>query len=307
MTELLASLNTVTLWGAVAVVIQAGLTLGVVLRVILTRHPPASSLAWIVLTLALPYVGFILYLLIGEKPIGRWREFRMRQALYRWEAVLSQKPAAYVGELPAGQRHKGLVRLAQKLGDIPISRGSTIELIGDTDAALKRIISDIDAAKTSVSMEFYIWSAGGLADAVAESLIAAAGRGVACKVLLDDIGSHSFFKSAWPKRLQAAGVHVLSALPVRFFAPTQGRLDLRLHRKTIVIDNHVGYTGSLNMVDPAFFNQNEHVGEWIDAMARITGLAVADPNLVSSFDWALQPVLWSCLPGPRRPMTPTCA
>ena len=66
MTELLASLNTVTLWGAVAVVIQAGLTLGVVLRVILTRHPPASSLAWIVLTLALPYVGFILYLLIGE-------------------------------------------------------------------------------------------------------------------------------------------------------------------------------------------------------------------------------------------------
>ena len=78
MTELLASLNTVTLWGAVAVVIQAGLTLGVVLRVILTRHPPASSLAWIVLTLALPYVGFILYLLIGEKPIGRWREFRMR-------------------------------------------------------------------------------------------------------------------------------------------------------------------------------------------------------------------------------------
>ena len=166
MTELLASLNTVTLWGAVAVVIQAGLTLGVVLRVILTRHPPASSLAWIVLTLALPYVGFILYLLIGEKPIGRWREFRMRQALYRWEAVLSQKPAAYVGELPAGQRHKGLVRLAQKLGDIPMSRGSTIELIGDTDAALKRIISDIDAAKTSVSMEFYIWSAGGLADAV---------------------------------------------------------------------------------------------------------------------------------------------
>ena len=81
------------------------------------------------------------------------------------------------------------------------------------------------------------------------------------------------------------------------------------------------------MVDPAFFNQNEHVGEWIDAMARITGAAVADLNLVFSFDWALQPddagqqfsflpvpavppatpVLWSCLPGPRRPMTPTCA
>lgn len=305
MTELLASLNTVSLWGAVAVVIQAGLTLGVVLRVILTRHPPASSLAWIVLTLALPYVGFILYLLIGEKPIGRWREFRMRQALYRWEVVLSQKPAAYVGELPAGQRHKGLVRLAQKLGDIPMSRGSTIELIGDTDAALKRIISDIDAAKTSVSMEFYIWSAGGLADAVAESLIAAAGRGVACKVLLDDIGSHSFFKSAWPERLQAAGVHVLSALPVRFFAPTQGRLDLRLHRKTIVIDNRVGYTGSLNMVDPAFFNQNEHVGEWIDAMARITGAAVADLNLVFSFDWALQPddagQQFSFLPVPAVP------
>lgn len=108
MTELLASLNTVTLWGAVAVVIQAGLTLGVVLRVILTRHPPASSLAWIVLTLALPYVGFILYLLIGEKPIGRWREFRMRQALYRWEAVLSQKPAATWENSPRGSATRAL-------------------------------------------------------------------------------------------------------------------------------------------------------------------------------------------------------
>lgn len=285
--DFLNSINWAVAGGAFAAVLQAALAIAVILRVILTRHPPSSALAWIILTIVLPYVGFFLYLTIGEKPLGRWRQYKLKVALTRWNDVLEQ--TSRQRELPPHQRHRGLVRLAERLGDIPLSEGSTLELIANTDDALKRITADVEAARFSISMEFYIWQEGGLADRVGEALMAAARRGVACKVLLDDIGAHAFLRSDCARRMKAAGVHLCSALPVRFFGPARGRFDLRLHRKTIVIDNAVGYTGSLNMVDPAYFNQDEHVGEWVDAVVRVTGAAVSDLNLVFAFDWALQP------------------
>lgn len=288
MEAFLESVNWAVVGGAAAAFLQFALAVAVILRVILTRHPPSAALAWIILTTILPYVGFILYVTIGERPIGRWRQFKLKAAVDRWNAVLAQKTRS-AGEASKSQRHKGLVRLAEKLGDIPMSYGSTLELISNTDDALRRIAADIRQAKSSVSMEFYIWQDGGLVAEVTDALFDAARRGVVCKVLVDDIGAHGFLKSPTAQNFRDAGIHLLSALPVRFFGPTHGRFDLRLHRKTIVIDNTVGYTGSLNMIDPACFKQDENVGEWVDAVVRVTGTAVADLNLVLAFDWALQP------------------
>ena len=306
MEALFDSVNWAVVGGAVAALLQVALAASVILRVILTRHPPSAALAWILLTVILPYVGFFLYLTIGEKPIGRWRQFKLKKAVARWNEVLAQKPAEARPPMET-QRHAGLVRLAERLGDIPMSCGSTLELIGDTDEALKRITADIRAAKTSVFMEYYIWQEGGLVGDVESALIDAARRGVSCRILVDDIGSHGFLRSPAAQRFRDAGIHLSSALPVRFFGPAHGRFDLRLHRKTVVIDNTVGYTGSLNMVDPAFFNQDAHVGEWVDAVVRVTGTAVADLNLVLAFDWALQPddtgKSVSFMPVPRVPAT----
>ena len=85
----------------------------------------------------------------------------------------------------------------------------------------------------------------------------------------------------------AAGVHDSRALPVSLFPITKGRADLRLHRKTVIIDDRLGYTGSLNLIDPNIFNATEGVGEWVDAMVRVEGTAVRDLNQVFLFDWAL--------------------
>ncbi len=274
-------------FGVVAVILQFALTLGVVLRVILTRHPPGSSFAWILLTVALPYLGFGLYLMFGERPIGRWRAYKIKNILAQWEKVSHQRPEK--AQLPESQRHKGLVRLAQRLGDMPMTQGSDLELISDSREVLERMILDVNHAREFVSMEFYIWDLGGFCDKMSLALMAAAQRGVACRVLVDDIGSRKFLKSTWPERMREAGVHVSSALPVSIFPITKGRADLRLHRKTVIIDNEIGYTGSLNMIDPVLFNANEGVGEWIDAMVRIRGSAVADLNQIFVFDWALQP------------------
>lgn len=277
----------VKFFGIAAVVLQLALTVGVILRVILTRHPPGSSFAWILLTVALPYVGFFLYVMLGERPIGRWRAYKLKKILSTWESVSHQKTSR--AKMPVGQRHKGLIRLAQRLGDMPMTEGSLLELLPDSEHALKRMLEDVNNARKSVSMEFYIWDLGGACDEMAQAVMSAAQRGVVCRVLVDDIGSRKFLRSAWPKRMRQAGVHVNSALPVSLFPLTKGRADLRLHRKTVIIDDTIGYTGSLNMIDPTLFNANEGVGEWVDAMVRIQGASVADLNQIFALDWALQP------------------
>lgn len=67
------------------------------------------------------------------------------------------------------------------------------------------------------------------------------------------------------------------------------RVDLRLHRKTIIIDNEIGYTGSLNMIDPHTYDAARTVGPWVDAMVRLTGPAVQSLRATFLIDWAIQP------------------
>ncbi|MFA0698474.1 cardiolipin synthase A, partial [Vibrio sp. 10N.222.49.C9] len=89
--------------------------------------------------------------------------------------------------------------------------------------------------------------------------------------LIDAAGSRKFFSSSWCKMMMDAGVEVVQALQVNPWRMFLRRLDLRQHRKIIVIDDNVAYTGSMNLVDPEYFKQSAGVGMWVDVMVRITG------------------------------------
>jgi cardiolipin synthase len=281
-----------TLGSLILVGVQLALIAGVTLRVILTRHPPGSSFAWILLTVAVPYFGFLLYLMMGERPIGRLRARRMREALARWPSLPaggSDEPfalAAAPEALPPADQP--IARMASRLGGLPLNGGSQLELMSDTAAILTRIAADLAGARSRVEMAFYIWSPGGLADEVARALMAAARRGVQCQLLLDAVGSKDFLESHWHAELREAGVQVAQAMRVRLWEMPFVRADLRLHRKIVVIDGVLAYTGSMNLVDPRYFKQDAGVGEWIDAMARVEGPAVASLEAVFEYDWTLQ-------------------
>lgn len=287
-------------WNSVlAVVIQVGLIVAVTLRVILTRHPPGSSFAWILLTVALPYVGFGLYLMLGERPIGRLRARRMRDALERWPRLAARLPAS--GNASAlSENDQPIARLATRLGELPLTGDSRLVLMSDTETILERITIDISAAHERIELAFYIWNEGGDADRVAEALIAAAHRGVTCRLLLDAIGSKAFLASSWPHRFREAGVQLATAMHVRLWEMMFVRADLRLHRKIVVIDGAIAYTGSMNLVDPRYFKQDAGVGEWIDAMARIEGPTVTALATVFAYDWTLQSAV-PALPPPAAP------
>jgi len=272
--------------GSVAGLVHVFLVIVVVLRVVSRRLYPGTSLAWLLLVITVPYIGLALYVLIGERPLGRRRVRRMqqmREPLERWLAGLPAQCRTEISQMSLGQGL--LARLADASSGFPPLGGAEVGLIEGAPEILSAIARDIETARESCDMTFYIWSEGGQADEVALALERAAQRGVRCRVLLDSVGSQRFLASKWRKRLLVAGVRLVAALPVGLVRAAFVRMDLRLHRKLVVIDGQIAYTGSMNLLDPAFFKQKAGVGNWVDAMLRIEGAPVAALQMVFFGDW----------------------
>ena len=258
------------------------------LRLIWTRRPVSVSFAWFLIVTMLPALGIVLYVLFGERPVGRTltkKIVRMEREHAKLRETMRRHYAADRTLLPI--EANALSLLAESQNGSPVTAGNRIELFTESLTILQTFVREIDAAKVSLHMEFYIWALGGDADAVGEALIRAAKRGVACRVLLDSLGSKAWFKSNWPSRFKEAGIAVTEALPIQLGRFQFRRADLRLHRKIFVIDGAVVWTGSMNLVDPRTFKQDSGVGEWVDAMVRIEGPATAQFELTFLFDWSV--------------------
>ena len=270
--------------------VQFFIVVSVVIRVILTRHPPGSSFAWILLTVVLPYVGFFLYLMLGERPIGRLRARLLRHATHYW-GRLSQVRSPPLGPLPYHLvRHRTYIHLASKLAGMPVMGGSAVSLKASAAETIAALQKDIQNARYSIEMEFYIWEEGGSVDVIIDALFAARRRGVSVRLLVDDFGSRNFLRSNARRDLEAAGVEIASAMPMRLLQLFDlQRADIRLHRKTVVIDGSIAYTGSFNMIEPHSYAEAKVIGSWIDAMVRIEGPGAKMLEAVWRFDWALQP------------------
>lgn len=257
-----------------------------VLRVIMLRRSVGETLAWILIIFFLPIVGPIIYLLIGERRLGRRRATRVVE--------LFKPVRQWLDELPGRQlidwsdkpiESEPLSRLGELSIGMPALPGNRIELLEDWQTVFQRLIADIEVAQRTCHLEFYIWNTGGEADRVAQALISACRRGVACRVLVDDMGSRAFVRSKLAREMRDAGVEVTSALPGGLLRMLFVRFDIRLHRKIVVIDGRVAYTGSLNLVDPRYFKQNAGVGQWVDAMIRVEGPAVEALAITFLADW----------------------
>ena len=267
------------------------LVIAIALRVIMRQPARGIALAWLLLVAMVPFVGGIIYLLIGERRIGRRRTQGMDTLRMDYRKISAAAIPSGLTKVdwslhtPAA---RGMDRLGRKLVGSATVCGSRSQLFSDTHEILQAIVRDVDRAKTSVLMEFYIYCEGGLADDVLEALIRAAQRGVHCRVLIDALGARPWWKGKQPKRLRSAGVEVRAALPVGLFRTLVGRTDLRLHRKIVLVDGEVAWTGSMNLVDPRYFKKGAGVGEWVDAMVRLEGAVVVPLGATLIGDWLLE-------------------
>ncbi|MGY3570045.1 cardiolipin synthase [Vibrio paucivorans] len=265
------------------------LVAGVTLRVVLKRRSVSVSLSWLMIIYILPVVGVGCYFLFGELNLGKKRADRARdmfQPFGKWFGQLNDCHA-HLPESMGAHIYK-IDELCNNRMGIPALSGNTLSLQNSPSEILHSIINDIEQAEQSIRMVFYIWHPGGLADSVASALIQATKRGVDVKLLLDSAGSPRFFRSPWVSMMKDAGIDVVQALEVSPWRIFLRRLDLRQHRKIIVIDDNVAYTGSMNMVDPAYFKQSSGVGQWIDIMVRVTGPTVNVLSAIHCWDWEVE-------------------
>ncbi|MGA2257512.1 MAG: phospholipase D-like domain-containing protein, partial [Thermoguttaceae bacterium] len=251
--------------------------LGISLRVIMRRPPSGVALAWMFLVAFVPLGGFVLYLLIGERRVGLRRARRIA-AIRADYAKLAQHVIDQGLTQVFWDKHRpearGMDRLGTSLVGIPTVAGCMAQFYSESEQTLRAIAQDIDNAHKSVLIEFYIWNEGGAADEVLEALIRAGRRGISCRVLVDAVGARPWWRGRQSQRLREAGVQVQPALPVSLLQALVSRNDLRLHRKIVVVDACVAWTGSMNLVDPRYFKPGAHVGPWVDAMVRLEGSVV---------------------------------
>ncbi|MGF1726546.1 cardiolipin synthase [Photobacterium nomapromontoriensis] len=259
------------------------------MRIVFKRRVVGVSLAWLMIIYVVPVGGVIAYLLFGELNLGKKRAERARDMFQPYEDWFQR-----LNDGPGHQPHlmsehaRPINDLCENRLGIPALSGNTLSLQDSPQTILRALVEDIHQAQHSIQMEFYIWHPGGLADDVATALILAARRGVDVRVLLDAAGSMRFFRSHWPKLMRHAGIHIVEALAVSPLRMFLRRLDLRMHRKIVVIDRCIAYTGSMNLVDPAYFKTDAGVGQWIDVMVRVTGPTVAVLNAIQAWDWEVE-------------------
>lgn len=256
-------------------------SLAVMARILLRpNRVPASRVAWLVVVGALPVVGIVAYLLLGEVSIGRRRVARVREALAR-----IPKYDGGTDEI-VPERYRNLFRLGHSISGFWPVGGNTGRLLADSNATIDAMVADIDAAKQHVHLLFYIWLADNNGRKIIEALKRAAARGVACRVMVDDLGSRGLVRSPHWQAMREAGIKVASGLAIgnpllRVFT---SRIDLRNHRKIAVIDGTITYCGSQNCADPEFLVKARYA-PWVDAMVRFEGPIAYQNQLLFAGDW----------------------
>lgn len=256
----------------------------VMLVVVLARKRAPAALSWLAIIFFLPWAGLFIYLLIGERRLGRRRTARHAQAMQsidRLTRLATQRAAAVPARVRADRRD--IVRLAQALSDMPVCGGNACDFIEHEREFVRRLIADIDGAISSVHLLFYIYADDDTGRAVAEALLRARARGVECRLLADAVGSPAMFKHGLAAKLRHAGVEVHPVLPVSPLRRTLHRIDLRNHRKLAVIDGATAWTGSQNIVNPDYGGSK--AGPWHDLMIRLQGPVVLQLEIVFLEDW----------------------
>jgi cardiolipin synthase len=276
------------LGGLLLILFHFAVQAAVIARVLLRPHrDPASRIAWVAVIAALPVLGIVAYLLLGEVRIGRRRVERARAAqarLPRQEDLAGANAPALAPDLP--ERHEHLFRVGRSISGFEPMGGNRARLLADSNATIDALVADIDAAADHVHLLFYIWLPDNNGCRVADALVRAARRGVVCRAMADDLGSRLMIRSDHWQRMAAAGVHLARALPIGnpLLRALGGRVDLRNHRKIVVIDDRITYCGSQNCADPEF-RVKARYAPWVDAMMRFEGPVARQNQYLFASDW----------------------
>lgn len=259
----------------------------IAIGVVPENRRPSSSLAWLLLILFVPIVGIPLFLMLGSPYINQRRariQADANELMHEGADDLPDVPPS----LDAPRDFVSIAALGRSLTSLPMVTGNSHGVISDYEASIARMAELVDEARDYAHVEIYIMAWDSTTDIFFQALERAAARGVRVRVLFDHLGSRKYpgFHRLG-KRLTKVGIEWHLMLP---FIPWRGkarRIDLRNHRKLLVVDGTRAMMGSQNMIDSSYLQKkNIAIGRaWHDIMVEISGPIVAAVEAVFSTDW----------------------
>jgi len=253
-----------------SVTIMVLLYISTILAIVNRNMPPESKVTWLLIAVV-PVFGSLLYLMLGERRLSK----KEMKQLENMESMEFREDNSRELRLKLKEENKAVYGMVKSLlsmdhnADLYNGTSSTFFPLGDQ--MFKQLLEDLRSAKKFIFMEFYIIDEGLMWDSILEILIEKVKEGVEVKLLYDDIGCMATLAGNYTKRLRKLGIDahkfnkVIPRLTVAY--------NNRDHRKILVIDGQIGYTGGINLADE-YINQIERFGHWKDSAVRIEGRAV---------------------------------
>ncbi|MBT1585489.1 cardiolipin synthase [Curtobacterium flaccumfaciens] len=251
------------------------------------NRKPQTATAWLLAIFLIPYIGFIVFLVIGSTKLPRARREKQTEInAYILEQTEGIERVRRDHPWPAWL--ESVTRLNRELGAMPLVGGNSAELYPDSEESIAEMTRAIDQSRRFVHVEFYIATLDDTTRPFFEALARAQARGVTVRFLLDHWASRGYpgYKDTLAF-MDRAGIEWHLMLPL---LPLQGKFqrpDLRNHRKIMVIDGSVAFTGSQNLID-ASYDIKSHVEKGMvykDLFARFEGPVVAGLNALFVTDW----------------------
>jgi cardiolipin synthase len=261
------------------VVLNAAVTVATLLWVMNSKREPMSAIAWSLTVLLLPFVGAFLFFIFGYQSVVRplKRRRRRRSAYKKLSGAPDGQPRADVPE-----RWDVLAKLGHHGDGFPVTGGNAVTLYHDGRSAFDAMLAAIRGARHHVHIQFFIFRSDPTGERFVEALCECAARGVEVRFLYDSVGSYSLSR-ALLRRLTAVKGNVAAFLPI--LNPLYRlRVNLRNHRKILVIDGKVGFTGGLNIGDE-YIGLHPKFGKWRDTHLRVEGPAVEGLQRIFLEDW----------------------
>ena len=269
-----------------AAILHGTLAVATTIHAVLNKRDPRSVIAWVGLAWLSPIVGPLLYYIFGVNRIQRSAvKLKLRQA-WKKEHVpqLTRRDEYEIDRFH--EIHPALASLSvlgERQTGHEVVPGNTVEPLINGDEAYPAMIDAIDRARESISMVSYIFDHDRAGKMFLEALSNARQRGVEVRVLIDDVGSR-YSHPRMPQALQAAGIDVATFLPAPLWRPSRN-VNMRNHRKILVIDGKIGFTGGTNI-------RAGHVLGWkpsdpIQCLHfRLEGPVVSQMQEAFAIDWA---------------------
>lgn len=267
----------------VAVILYILIVVVAVFTVLYERRDPVRAVSWITVVVMLPVAGLVFFVFFGQnyrkRKIFNRKEIRDLRQIEEFSRMQSKALDSIDSEEIS--LNIQTIRLLLNNSKALLTRDNKIEVLNNGRSTFDSILPALRAAQSSIHLEYYIFENDTLGRAVASILMERSQSGVEVRLIYDDVGSWHLSRK-FINKLRDAGVDVYCFMPVVFPWLTS-KVNYRNHRKIIIIDGKIGYTGGLNIADRYITGTNR--GVWRDTHLRIEGQSVRMLQIAFLTDW----------------------